>query len=63
MSVKTLRAQASCFIAAFGCTWPPRHERTSRVLEVGASGILDVFKSSGRPLLAAVKGLNTREHS
>ena len=29
-------AQASCFDAAFGYRWPPRHARTSRVLEVGS---------------------------
>ena len=28
--------QAGCFIAALGCRRPPRHARTSRVLEVGS---------------------------
>ena len=31
-----VRAQAGCFIAAFGHRRPPRHVSTSRVLEVGS---------------------------
>ena len=36
MARQNVGAQASCFAAAFGHMPPPRHPRTSRVLEVGS---------------------------
>ena len=64
---------ASCFIAAVGCRRPPRHAPTSVSWRSGASGkgahAVDTKSTFFWPvqnkralLLAAVKGLNNRQH-